>query len=170
MAQKFELTFTPTRPGIATCRARNSEGSDESQAQVLIGDLDKPLQTWGVDEDPIAAGDPLTLTCGALVYTYAAELHWYLHGIPVESTDGNLFENYFLNYFVKRKILALFYSPVHTDVQVTTYNTEYSYRTNLTWQSVNTKDSGDYECKASVINSEVYDTSSLFVKVHGMYF
>lgn len=70
--------------------ARNSEGNDSSQAQVLIADLDLPLQTWGVDENPIAAGDPLTLTCGALVYTYAADLQWFSNGVPVSSTDGNI--------------------------------------------------------------------------------
>lgn len=81
----------PSQPGIATCKARNSEGNDSTTAQVLISDLDEPLQVWGVGEDPIAEGDELTLTCGALVYTYAAELNWYLNDTPVENSNGMLY-------------------------------------------------------------------------------
>lgn len=126
LAQKFELTFTPTRPGIATCMARNSEGNDSSQAQVLIADLDKPLQTWGVDEDPIAAGDPLTLTCGALVYTYAADLQWYLNGVPVISTDGNtrldmfLYHGYIFMFIPTSYSFQQMYKSPHTILSIRT--------------------------------------------------
>lgn len=89
LAQRFEMSFVPTQPGIAKCSATNIEGSDSTEAQVLITDLDDSLHTWGVDENPIAAGDELTLTCGASVYTFSAELNWYLNNIPVESDKGN---------------------------------------------------------------------------------
>lgn len=89
LAQRFEMSFVPTQPGIATCRASNIEGNDTTDAQVLITDLDNPVHAWGVDENPIAAGDELTLTCGASVYAFSAELFWYLNDIPVEASDGS---------------------------------------------------------------------------------
>lgn len=89
-AQRFELTFVPSQPGIATCKAQNSEGVASIEAQVIISDLNETMQIWGIDEQiPTAAGDAVNLTCGASVYAYAAELHWYLNNEPVESREGN---------------------------------------------------------------------------------
>lgn len=52
-----------------------------------------------------------------------------------------------------------------TDIQIETFNTDYSYRKNLTWKSINTKDTGQYECRANVINGDSFETRSSYVRV-----
>lgn len=40
LAQKSELTFRPTQPGIVRCFAENSEGKDLAEAELRISDID----------------------------------------------------------------------------------------------------------------------------------
>lgn len=38
--------------------------------------------------DPIAAGDSLSIFCGALVYDFTAELNWYKDEVLVEENSS----------------------------------------------------------------------------------
>lgn len=54
------------------------------------------------------------------------------------------------------------------DVIVDQYNTEYSYQTKITWNSIKTSDTGSYECRVSPISDAVYsDTRTVYIEVHG---
>lgn len=56
------------------------------------------------------------------------------------------------------------------DIIITDFNTDYSYRKNLTWKSVSTYDTGEYECRATRIKDEFSLVNKyLSVIVHGDY-
>lgn len=114
------MNFKPTHAGKVTCQARNSEGTARADAELIVGDLAKPLLIWGIGNDPVAEGDSVTLTCGASIYKHTEDLVWYYQDAPVEST---------------------------ADVQLTNTDTKLSYRRQLHWASINKHNSGHYECR-----------------------
>lgn len=139
--QKVELVFTPSQPGVATCKARNTEGEAADEAQVIISDISEPMQVWGIMPGvDTATGDAVTLTCAASVYTYSGDLNWFLDNVPVES---------------------------NADLQMIRYQTDYSYRLNLTWNAVRIPDSGSYSCRAVFINNDTNTVKELDMKVRG---
>lgn len=103
-----------------SCQARNSEGTASVDAEVVIGDLEKQLQIWGIGDEPVAEGDDVTLTCGASIYKHTKDLVWYYREAPVESSD---------------------------DVEVINTDTALSHRRQLHWKSIKKDQSGHYECR-----------------------
>lgn len=88
MSQHSTLRFYPKQPGIVVCRAQNKEGSDEAKAEVLITDLKEDLQLWDTSDEVIAAGDALSVICGASVYKYANEPLLYRNEQPLTESEG----------------------------------------------------------------------------------
>lgn len=137
--QISKLSFNPTHAGQVTCQARNSEGTASAHAELVVGDLAKPLQIWGIDNEPVAEGDSVTLTCGASIYKHTNEMVWYFHDSPVESS---------------------------ADVQVINSDTKLSYRRQLQWNSIKKEHGGHYECRvfSSKDKSIQYDWMDVEVK------
>ncbi|XP_055681384.1 platelet-derived growth factor receptor alpha-like isoform X2 [Lutzomyia longipalpis] len=138
--QQSELRFIPEQPGKITCRAKNSKGEDSVSAEVLVGDLKESLEVWGVDEkNPISVGDEFSIYCGALVYNFTGPLLWYRGDLPIETTD---------------------------ELTVTNSNTNYSYRSTITWKKMAESDSGTYECRGNVLNEEHQESKDIDVRVY----
>lgn len=137
--QISHLNFKPTAAGKVTCQAKNSEGTAAADAELVVGDLAKPLQIWGIGDDPVAEGDTVTLECGASIYKHTNDLVWYYKGSPVESS---------------------------ADVQVINTDTKLSYRKQLHWSSIKKEQSGHYECRifSSKDNSIKYEWMDVEVK------
>lgn len=90
VAQRFETFFKPTRPGVATCRAENSRGSNFEEAKVFIMDLDKAFLVWGIEfGNVIAADDSVTLACAASKYTFK-HVFWYRNNEPLLTSHGKI--------------------------------------------------------------------------------
>lgn len=144
--QRFELKFVPTQPGRVTCKAENAEGTKSVDTEVIIVDLSEPMQIWGIDENvTIATEDSVTLTCAAYVYTYSDQLNWYRNGILVEES-----------------------SAIPTGWQIRKYVTDYSYRLDLTWESIGIADTATYECRAGLITNDTsYTAKDLLLTVKG---
>ncbi|KAG4073862.1 hypothetical protein HA402_014067 [Bradysia odoriphaga] len=141
LAQRSELNLYPSGPGKVECIAVNTEGNDSSTAFLEITDIETPFGISGIDETKkMAAGDNVSMTCGASAYNYTSDINWYRDNILIESGDNRIVEH---------------------------YDAEYSYRKTITWNGIEMSDSGTYECRASAIKDESFSqTTTQFIGVH----
>lgn len=138
--QVSNLNFEPKHAGKVTCQARNSEGTASADAEVVIGDLAKPLQIWGIGNDAVAEGDTVTLTCGASIYKHTSDLVWYYHNSLVNSSE---------------------------DVQVINSDTKLSHRRQLHWDKIKKEQSGHYECRVFSSKDNSIVVEHIDVEVRG---
>lgn len=145
LAQISKLSLTPSEPGLVTCTATNSEGTDHSEAYIIISDLHEALEISGIDDDENRAsiGDPAKIHCAALAYNFTGDLAWFHDNMPVKSTDN---------------------------IIVTDTKTSYSYHKSLEWKSMRKEDSGLYECRVATIAKDETDSISMDIKVIGNLF
>lgn len=143
LAQISRLSLSPDTPGLITCTATNSEGTDTSEAYIIISDLREALEYSGIDNDENIAsvGDPAKIHCAALAYNFTGDLAWFHNNKPVANT---------------------------TNVIVTDTNTEYSYHKTVEWKSMTKEDSGLYECRVSKITNDETDAISRDINVIGI--
>lgn len=73
--------------GVVICEASNSVGKSEARANINFNDLNDDFSIWHENEEPIIAGDNVTLICGASAFEYT-ELYWYKDDVPVGDTIG----------------------------------------------------------------------------------
>uniref|UniRef100_A0A1B0GCK6 Ig-like domain-containing protein n=1 Tax=Glossina morsitans morsitans TaxID=37546 RepID=A0A1B0GCK6_GLOMM len=74
----YDLYFVPKTPGIIHCKAENKIGSVVGRAHVLIRDIEANMTISGVtDEDVIARGDQVAITCAAVAYYFSDEINWF---------------------------------------------------------------------------------------------
>ncbi|XP_037051566.1 vascular endothelial growth factor receptor 1 isoform X6 [Bradysia coprophila] len=141
LAQRSELNLYPSGPGKVECIAENTEGSDSSTAFLEITDIETPFGISGIDDvRKIAAGDNVSMTCGASAYNYTSDINWYRDNILIESGDNRIVEH---------------------------YDAEYSYRKTITWNGIKISDSGTYECRASTIKEDSFSQTTMqIVEVH----
>ncbi|KAH8269724.1 hypothetical protein KR018_002067, partial [Drosophila ironensis] len=141
----YEVTFTPTKPGILSCVAQNLVGSDVrtalTKAHVLLGDIADNMTIYGLDPNrKIAKGDEENFTCEALAYHFDGNLRWYHDGEElVESKD----------------------------VQIINTESEYAFKSTISFGAIDDKDRGTYECRAYHIGKNTeYDRREVDVYVH----
>lgn len=89
--QTSTMIFTPESTGIVKCGAKNSEGTNETSANVIVNDLNEDLIIWSDNELPISSGDDVRVTCGASAHKYATELNWFKNGVLVNNSTGLYF-------------------------------------------------------------------------------
>ncbi|KAL9923895.1 PDGF- and VEGF-receptor related isoform 6-T8 [Glossina fuscipes fuscipes] len=136
----YDLYFVPKTPGIIHCKAENKIGSVIGRAHVLIRDIEANMTISGVtDEDVIARGDRVTITCAAVAYYFSDEINWFKEGIPVQQ---------------------------RSDLLITKFSSEYSYQTTLTFTNIQDSDRGAYECRARHINHDEVDYKFVDLFIH----
>uniref|UniRef100_A0A1B0AEL6 Receptor protein-tyrosine kinase n=1 Tax=Glossina pallidipes TaxID=7398 RepID=A0A1B0AEL6_GLOPL len=136
----YDLYFVPKTPGIIHCKAENKIGSVVGRAHVLIRDIEANMTISGVtDEDVIARGDQVTITCAAVAYYFSDEINWFKEGIPVQQ---------------------------RSDLLITKFSSEYSYQTTLTFKNIQDSDRGAYECRARHINHDEVDYKFVDLFIH----
>uniref|UniRef100_A0A1B0ASF9 Receptor protein-tyrosine kinase n=1 Tax=Glossina palpalis gambiensis TaxID=67801 RepID=A0A1B0ASF9_9MUSC len=136
----YDLYFVPKTPGIIHCKAENKIGSVIGRAHVLIRDIEANMTISGVtDEDVIARGDRVTITCAAVAYYFSDEINWFKEGIPVQQ---------------------------RSDLLITKFSSEYSYQTTLTFKNIQDSDRGAYECRARHINHDEVDYKFVDLFIH----
>lgn len=145
LAQTSKLNLTPDEPGLITCTATNSEGTDNSEAYIIVSDLKEALEISGIDNDKNRAsvGDPAKINCAALAYNFTGDLAWFHNNMPVRSTEN---------------------------VIVTDKKTSYSYHKSVEWKSMTKEDSGNYECRVAKISNDETDSISWNISVIGNLF
>lgn len=149
-----------------TCSAKNSEGSSEVQANVIVNDLDEEFAVWSVSQQPITAKEEFTLICGASANKYATELNWFKDNVLVENGTGNTRKIFRVIW--KIFDFLLFRIPLdftnhldyYTDVVVTPHDTPYSHRKEIHWANIELPASGRYICRANIISDDSIDEKS----------
>lgn len=141
-SQTSTLKYTFTEPGRISCTGVNTEGSHTATVSLIIGDLNRDLQVWGVtDNSPVSVGDAVELECGALVYNFTGPLNWYKDNHLVESDPNN-------------------------GVDVVEKNTKYSYRKSVVLSGATKENSGSYDCRANEMDLELPREERLELLVH----
>ncbi|KAH8412133.1 hypothetical protein KR009_000017, partial [Drosophila setifemur] len=141
----FEVTFTPTTPGILTCVAQNmvdnTPQSGTAKAHVLLGDIAENMTIYGLDPNrKIAKGDDESFTCEALAYHFDGNLKWYHNGQELDESDN---------------------------VHIVTNSTKYSYTSTVHFSGIADGDRGTYECRAyHIARHSEYDQREIDVYVH----
>lgn len=88
--QNSTIEFTPESTGFVTCNAKNTEGTSEAKAEVVITDLDKEFIIWS-NGNEVAANEQYSIWCGASAHKYATELYWYKNDVLVENSSGMVY-------------------------------------------------------------------------------
>lgn len=86
--QNSTIEFTPEKTGFVTCNAKNTEGTSEAKAEVVVTDLEKEFIIWSDGELEVAANEQHSIWCGASAHKYATELYWYKDDVLVENSSG----------------------------------------------------------------------------------
>uniref|UniRef100_A0A182NT44 Ig-like domain-containing protein n=1 Tax=Anopheles dirus TaxID=7168 RepID=A0A182NT44_9DIPT len=84
IAKSRVLHHTAMRPGVVYCTATNSEGSEVTQADLLVSDLPDAI-TMEIEHpmETITVGDNVTVVCSALVYNYTNDITFARNGIDM---------------------------------------------------------------------------------------
>uniref|UniRef100_A0A1A9WWA6 Receptor protein-tyrosine kinase n=1 Tax=Glossina brevipalpis TaxID=37001 RepID=A0A1A9WWA6_9MUSC len=136
----YDLYFVPKTPGIIHCKAENKIGSAIGRAHIFIRDIEANMTVSGVmDDDVIARGDQVTITCAAVAYYFSDEINWFKEGIPIQPRN---------------------------DLLITKSSSEYSYQTTLTFKNIQDNDRGAYECRARHINHDEVDYKFIDLFIH----
>uniref|UniRef100_A0A182NA30 Ig-like domain-containing protein n=1 Tax=Anopheles dirus TaxID=7168 RepID=A0A182NA30_9DIPT len=135
IAMSRVLPHIATRPGVMYCRATNSEGSEVTQADLLVSDLpDAITMKIAHPKETITVGDNVTVVCSALVYNYTNDITFTRKGINM------------------------------TEV-CTKYSKElYAEQARFTIESIQHEDGGMYSCQVKTIY-DTYETRDLHLQV-----
>uniref|UniRef100_A0A182NT45 Ig-like domain-containing protein n=1 Tax=Anopheles dirus TaxID=7168 RepID=A0A182NT45_9DIPT len=84
IANSQVLVHTAKVPGVVYCTATNSEGSEVTQADLLVSDLPDAI-TMEIEHpmETITVGDNVTVVCSALVYNYTNDITFARNGIDM---------------------------------------------------------------------------------------
>uniref|UniRef100_A0A182Y9A4 Platelet-derived growth factor receptor-like protein n=1 Tax=Anopheles stephensi TaxID=30069 RepID=A0A182Y9A4_ANOST len=82
-------TLIPKQPGVVYCKAINTEGSEVTQADLLISDLtDSITLEKEQPKETITVGDHVTIACSALVYNHTRNIALVLNDKELQEADG----------------------------------------------------------------------------------
>ncbi|XP_050076574.1 vascular endothelial growth factor receptor 1 isoform X3 [Anopheles maculipalpis] len=82
-------TIIPKQPGVVYCKAINTEGSEVTQADLLISDLtDSITLEKEQPKETITVGDHVTIVCSALVYNHTKNIAFVLNDQELQEADG----------------------------------------------------------------------------------
>uniref|UniRef100_A0A182WA11 Receptor protein-tyrosine kinase n=1 Tax=Anopheles minimus TaxID=112268 RepID=A0A182WA11_9DIPT len=82
-------TIIPNQPGVVYCKAINTEGSEVTQADLLISDLpDSITLEQEQPKETITVGDHVTIVCSALVYNHTKDITFKLNDKVLQESDG----------------------------------------------------------------------------------
>uniref|UniRef100_A0A182NT50 Ig-like domain-containing protein n=1 Tax=Anopheles dirus TaxID=7168 RepID=A0A182NT50_9DIPT len=129
------LPHTTTGPGVVHCKATNTEGSEVTQADLLVSDLPDAI-TMEIEhpKETITVGDNVTVVCSALVYNYTNDITFARNGIDMTGVW-------------------------------TKYSEElYAEQARFNIESIQHKDEGMYSCQVKTIY-DTYETRYLYLQV-----
>ncbi|XP_052893749.1 vascular endothelial growth factor receptor 1 [Anopheles moucheti] len=82
-------TTVPKQPGVVYCKAINTEGSEVTQADLLVSDLpDSITLEKEQPKEAITVGDHVTIVCSALVYNHTKDITIVLNDRELQESDG----------------------------------------------------------------------------------
>ncbi|EAA10091.3 AGAP008813-PA, partial [Anopheles gambiae str. PEST] len=89
IAKSRVYTLTPKQPGVVYCRATNLEGSEITEADLLVSDLsDSVTLEKEQPKEAITVGDHVTIVCSALVYNYTKDITFVHNDKELQESDG----------------------------------------------------------------------------------
>ncbi|XP_053666437.1 vascular endothelial growth factor receptor 1 [Anopheles marshallii] len=82
-------TTVSKQPGVVYCKAINTEGSEVTQADLLVSNLpDSITLEKEQPKDAITVGDHVTIACSALVYNHTKDITLVLNDRELQESDG----------------------------------------------------------------------------------
>lgn len=154
------MSFETSKSGVVICEAENSQGKSEARASVDINDLDSDFIVSSNNEQPISIGDDVSVVCSVAAYKYATDLKWFKDGSEVQPSPG------MYDFAMKTTQPLIVFLLKNTacisfkGVEILSHDTQYSYRKELRWKSINATASGTYVCKANVIKDDSEETKT----------
>uniref|UniRef100_A0A182JHL4 receptor protein-tyrosine kinase n=1 Tax=Anopheles atroparvus TaxID=41427 RepID=A0A182JHL4_ANOAO len=132
-------TLNANQPGVVYCMATNSEGSEVTQADLLVSPLADgvTMKQLRPTTEVITVGDQVVIVCSALVYNHTNEITLELNGRELREADG----------------VKMLYSKEM-----------FAWQAHLTIEHVTHEHAGDLYCKVKTVENS-YETRAFHMEV-----